>query len=1203
MARDARAIDRAAPPPAHTPDPAKARSPPPPPPLPGAILDLADSLLRRLQDLEDYQIPQLAQCRGPVSFHEELAAGVRAELAGCKRDIEELKLEVDDLDKARERAAGGEHVKQVQQRLEGCTKLYRQAVVTSKRQIDASAHLLAREELFASVSGRGSPGPSTPGGGAQIGAGPKQTADDALMSATSDVTEGLRRTLQLMQQEVDRSLVTNEMLQSQTQTMELTSTQYSTLSTLLHTSKTLITSLERADVLDRLLLFFAFAFFAAVCAYIFKKRVVDRGVRVVGGLGGLVVKGGGALAGLSKRQGAADVPLHSELVGEAKEVVRNEVMGEVARATAAAGAAVSAVWAGVEKVRERAFKPAQEEIKQEVPQTFEEIVPRQEEVEWGAEPVRAQPSPSPAKVEVEDNDEDDEFFEFSPDELFDMPTPADSPSPFFDEPDSPVFTVPLESFSDEALVASSAPPLPAPAESTTDDAPPTATPSPSASPDTGSPDFVDQSPLNEVSEPSEGRGLFERGDADAHSAPPDPVSTPAPVQDEEEDVFEPVSLRQEHPPQPTMEHVEDVFDESEAEEIAAEAEEAEQEKQKDQKDEATAETAEDQKVFDRSQYEPFRPTRPDLTEQLGDVNRIVEENAVPPAASSDEPVADLPPSPSLSSLDIPEPTTSPAPSSVPDLVTGIDFPTDYSDIDESAAPLRPVRIPVDEPAPSDSEHVAIVHDAEEAGEPRDVAGVEGITVPLHADEVRADTVPPLDVEEIGEVPVGSQDAGGVEYETELPIDLAAEHTIWEADAQDVSHVAETVASVVPVEDKTEPYVEEEQASEEELLEQMMEQQMGYGGGVSAIAAAKASAPVEYASREPAVAEPAEKEEGAPETLAEQEEQQADFEVHGASESADFERVGPVALSEADSVERAIETSSAATTEEPTAAKTVEPTSLPLDASSATPQPQAPTLTFEAEPESVEEPVDESDDEESAPPAEAEPAATATPTVTSDEQLLEYESAPAAEDVQAKEREEGQFEAEQDVQGETAPVDASAPAAPGESTATAADAPAPTPFPASEADIVDQMITPSPSTVAPVASTIQLITPTATASSAATAPVETQTPVTDSSAAEEAGQAEFDEEEAQMGSPEPIDVLHDEEPEESLDADDVMMGGEALADDDSVEEFEGRAEADEELTEEFIDEDSVLDELDEHDEQVGEQGGEEAEAFEVPRDEL
>lgn len=44
------------------------------------------------------------------------------------------------------------------------------------------------------------------------------SADDALMAATSDVTEGLRRTLQLMQQELDRSLISTEMLRSSSYT-------------------------------------------------------------------------------------------------------------------------------------------------------------------------------------------------------------------------------------------------------------------------------------------------------------------------------------------------------------------------------------------------------------------------------------------------------------------------------------------------------------------------------------------------------------------------------------------------------------------------------------------------------------------------------------------------------------------------------------------------------------------------------------------------------------------------------------------------------------------------------------------------------------------------------------------------------------------------------------------------------------------------
>ncbi|GAA5968131.1 hypothetical protein JCM21900_001087 [Sporobolomyces salmonicolor] len=431
------------PPPAHTPDPTKARPPPPPTTLPPHLHQLVQSLLSRLQDLEAYQIPQLSQCRGPLDFHHELAQAVRSELAGCRRDLDELRLEVDDLEKAKDRLAAADHVNQVQLRLDQCTKQYRQAVVQSKRQIDASTHLFARDELLssgASQSGRESPTPYSRGGVPRSSTPvPGQSADDALMSATSDVTEGLRRTLQLMQQEVDRSLVSNELLESQTQTMSLTSTQYSTFSTLLTTSKSLITSLERADVLDRLLLFGAFAFFVAVCAHIFKKRVLDRGIKVAGALAGVVEKGGRALAG-----GAGGK--------EAGEVVKREVTAEVARAAATATAVAGALKAGVTGLAERARGGRTEnEQARETEVPFEEIVPPSP-----ADPTRHATTP------VE--------------ELF-HPIQAEEPIPVLHEP--------IDRLSDEgAAVSSSLYPLPA--ESTEIPAPPSSSssipPSPSQPP-------------------------------------------------------------------------------------------------------------------------------------------------------------------------------------------------------------------------------------------------------------------------------------------------------------------------------------------------------------------------------------------------------------------------------------------------------------------------------------------------------------------------------------------------------------------------------------------------------------------------------------------------------------------------------------------------------------------------------------------------
>ncbi|KAK4052391.1 Protein transport protein sec20 [Microbotryomycetes sp. JL201] len=272
------------PPPAHTPQ-AAPREPAPPPTLPQELLALVASLTRRLTDLEQHQIPQLAQCKGPLTLHEQLAAEVRQEMTGMRKDVEELKLQVDDLDKARDRRAGADHVVAIQLRVETVTKQYRQAVIASKKLIDASGVLSARDELFSSAAkagaqevGKGLGGiarsSSTRGANGDKGPSSGQGEDDALMSATSDVTEGLRRTLQLMQQEVDRSMMSNEML-------------------VLNTSKALITALERADLLDRLILLAAMLLFGLVCAWIFKRRVVNRGIRVATALSHALSRGEG----------------------------------------------------------------------------------------------------------------------------------------------------------------------------------------------------------------------------------------------------------------------------------------------------------------------------------------------------------------------------------------------------------------------------------------------------------------------------------------------------------------------------------------------------------------------------------------------------------------------------------------------------------------------------------------------------------------------------------------------------------------------------------------------------------------------------------------------------------------------------------------------------------------------------------------------
>jgi len=96
------------------------------------------------------------------------------------------------------------------------------------------------------------------------------------MRTTHTLTTALQRTEQRLRSELERSVLTTQLLQSSTSTLRQTSSAHSNLTSLLDTSRGLITALERTDWFDRLLIFLALAVFIATCAWIVKVRVVDR---------------------------------------------------------------------------------------------------------------------------------------------------------------------------------------------------------------------------------------------------------------------------------------------------------------------------------------------------------------------------------------------------------------------------------------------------------------------------------------------------------------------------------------------------------------------------------------------------------------------------------------------------------------------------------------------------------------------------------------------------------------------------------------------------------------------------------------------------------------------------------------------------------------------------------------------------------------
>jgi protein transport protein SEC20 len=82
-----------------------------------------------------------------------------------------------------------------------------------------------------------------------------------------------------MQKELERSVLTSQMLENSA-TLRSTSSQHDTLSSVMHTSKQLVTALEKSDWLDRVLILSGFFFFIMVVLFILKQRIVDRGIRL-----------------------------------------------------------------------------------------------------------------------------------------------------------------------------------------------------------------------------------------------------------------------------------------------------------------------------------------------------------------------------------------------------------------------------------------------------------------------------------------------------------------------------------------------------------------------------------------------------------------------------------------------------------------------------------------------------------------------------------------------------------------------------------------------------------------------------------------------------------------------------------------------------------------------------------------------------------
>ncbi|OAV95659.1 hypothetical protein PTTG_04178 [Puccinia triticina 1-1 BBBD Race 1] len=234
--------------------------------LPGELSELLKDIRAALDRLDAGQLTQLKTHTQTTGDFNAITSEIKQELSRIDSQLDELELLADEAEDEPSRTHALAIVEDHRNQATRLRGSFRAISLDVKRALSNSTLESARAELLS---------------GATPKAARSSNTQDALISASSDVTQSLRNTLEIMRQELDRSVMSTHLLEQQTATLQLTSDQYLSFGELMKTSRALISSLQRADLLDRILLTGALAFFVLVCLYIIKKRILDRGVSLL----------------------------------------------------------------------------------------------------------------------------------------------------------------------------------------------------------------------------------------------------------------------------------------------------------------------------------------------------------------------------------------------------------------------------------------------------------------------------------------------------------------------------------------------------------------------------------------------------------------------------------------------------------------------------------------------------------------------------------------------------------------------------------------------------------------------------------------------------------------------------------------------------------------------------------------------------------
>ncbi|RIB28304.1 Sec20-domain-containing protein [Gigaspora rosea] len=230
------------------------------------ILARFENINRRQLDLET----KVTQLKNVITLtaQQELYSDIRDGVKDLEKWIEDIKQTADEQEREKDKQTILHRLQRNEEQYKQLQASIRRAVLTSKQNIEREAKI-EREMLLGRVDGRNT--------FAFEMRRRNFTSEDALLHSASDVTDALRRTTQLMQQEIERSAYSAKILDESSRALKSTYSEYRGFSSVLRGSKQLITKLEQIDWTDRLLILFGLFVFVLVVLYILKKRVWNTG--------------------------------------------------------------------------------------------------------------------------------------------------------------------------------------------------------------------------------------------------------------------------------------------------------------------------------------------------------------------------------------------------------------------------------------------------------------------------------------------------------------------------------------------------------------------------------------------------------------------------------------------------------------------------------------------------------------------------------------------------------------------------------------------------------------------------------------------------------------------------------------------------------------------------------------------------------------